>query len=203
MQAKRFWHPTKHKLLYANFIVYGVIFVLIPVFHHELVWAQKTLYGYLISGNIPPSADKLLIGEAIKHKQKGEDVNSVQPLLERAVQIEPYSEANILLGYCYQSRGDYDKALVCYEKYRLANPYYAGLYKEIIEILEKKQDHKAIEQLLTEGIRRFQQRIELYKPHYDSNVPEVFNQKASAVYKDAQDGLNFLEKMQEQSNISK
>jgi tetratricopeptide (TPR) repeat protein len=203
MQAKRFWPPTEHKLLYANFVVYGTILVLALVFSHEMAWARKTLYGYLVSDNIPPSEDRLLISRAIKYKQQGVDVNSIQPLLERAVQIEPYSEARILLGYCYLSNGDDDKALVCFEKYRSANPSYAGLYKNIVDILEKKQDHKAIEQLLNEGMKHFRRRIDLYKPYYDANVPEVFNQKAFAVYKDAQDGLEFLKEMQKQSNVSK
>lgn len=203
MQAKRFWPPTEHKLLYANFIVYSAILVIALVFLHELLWARKTLYGYLISGNIPSSEDRVLINKAVKRKQQGQDVNLIQPLLERAVQIEPYSEARILLGYCYLSKGDYDKALACFEKYRSVNPYHAGLYKDIIDILEKNQGHKAIEQLLTEGIQNFQRRVELYKPYYDANVLEPFNQKAFAVYKDAQDGLVFLQEMQKQSNVSK
>jgi tetratricopeptide (TPR) repeat protein len=203
MQAKRFWPPTEHKLLYANFVVYGTILVLTLVFGHEMVWARKTLYGYLVSGNIPPSEDRLLISRALKYKQQGVDVNSIQPLLERALQIEPYSDAQVLLGYCYLNNGDYDKALVCFEKYRSANPSYAGLYKDIVYILEKKQDHNEIEQLLNEGIRHFRQRIDSYKPFYDGNVPEVFNQKAFVVYKDAQDGLEFLKEMQKQSNVSK
>jgi tetratricopeptide (TPR) repeat protein len=201
MQVRQFWPPTKHKLLYANFIIYGIILVLVFTFHRELAWARKTLSGYLVSGNIPPSADRQLISEAIKRRQQGQDVNSIQPLLERAVQIEPYSEAQVLLGYCHISNGDYDKALVCYEKYRSANPSYAGLYKDIIEILEKKHDHKAIEQLLTEGIKNFRRRVELYKPYYDPNLPDAFNYKAFTVYKDAKEGLKFLEDMQEQLKV--
>jgi tetratricopeptide (TPR) repeat protein len=203
MQAKQFWPPTKHKLLYANFIVYGAIFVLAFVFFHELAWARKALYGYLVSGNIPSSQDRQLMNEAVKLKQQGEDINSIQPLLERAVQIEPYSEARILLGYCFLSKGDYDNAMACFEKYRSINPSYAGIYKDIIDIFEKQNNHKAIEQILTEGIQDFQRRVELYKPYYDANVLEPFNQKAFAVYKNAQDGLVFLQEMQKQLNSSK
>lgn len=203
MQAKQFWPHTEYKLLYANIVVYSVILILILIFFRDLAWAQKSLYGYLVSGNIPPSADKMLIREAIKRKQQGQDLNSVQHLLERAVQIDPYSEAQILLGYCYLSNGDYDKALAYYEKYHSIDPYYAELYKDTIDILEKKHDYKAIEQLLDEGIQLFRRRIELYRPYYDANQPEPFNQKAFTVYKNAQDGLALLLKMQEQLNASK
>jgi tetratricopeptide (TPR) repeat protein len=203
MQAKQFWPPTEHKFLYANFVVYGAILVLVSLFFHELTWSKKTLYGYLVSDNIPPSEDRRLMNEAIKLKQQGRDINSIQPLLESAVQIEPYSEARIFLGYCYLSNGDYNEALTCFEKYREINPYFAGLYKDIIDVLEKKQDNKAIEQLLAEGIQNFRRRIELYEPHYDANVPEPFNKKSFFIYKDAQDGLVFLQELQKQSNVSK
>lgn len=207
MRARRFWPPIKHKLLYANLIVYGVTLVLLLVFGRELIWAQKTLRGYLFAGNIPPTADKLLVGEAIKcSREKDEDVKRIQYLLERAVQIEPYGEARLLLGYCYLRQGEYDKMLDCYNQYRSIDPSYIDVYKDMIKVLEKKQDRKGHlwrAQLLTEGIKHFRRRVELYQPHYDPNVPEVFNHKAFKVYRDSQEGLKFLEKMQEKLNDSK
>jgi len=159
MQDKRFWPPTKHKLFYANLVVYAAIVVLLLVFHNDLRWAQQAFHGYAISGAIPPAADKLLIREAIICTKKGQDVKDVQALLEQAVEIEPYSEAQILLGYCYLKQGRLDKMLESYNRYRSINPSYIDIYKDMIPVLEKKQDRKAIKHLVAEGIKHFRQRV--------------------------------------------
>ncbi len=197
MQERRFWPPTKHKLLYANLIVYGLVIVLLAVFHHELIWAQKTLRGYLFSGNIPPSKDRLLMAEAIKKLKKDESISHVQSILERALQIDPYSNARLLLGDCYLWQGHNEKMLACYDRYRSINPSVIDIYTKMIEILEKKQDHNAIEQLLAEGIEHFRRRVELYQPLYDPTVPKEFNIKALNVYNTSKEGLERLKKVQE------
>ena len=202
MQARRFWPPTKHKLFYANFIVYATILLLVIVFYNDLMWSQKTLRGYVISGETPPSADRLLVRDALICTKKGGDIKRVQQFLEKAVQIEPYSDARVLLGYCYLKQGQYDKMLASYNRYRSINPAYIDIYRDMITVLEKKQNRQAINQLLTEGIQHFRQRVSLYKPHYDPNVLDVFNHKAYTIYKEAKDGLEFLEKMQEQLSKS-
>ncbi|MHC4159431.1 MAG: tetratricopeptide repeat protein, partial [Planctomycetota bacterium] len=181
MQAKQFWPPTKHKLLYGNLIVYGVTAVLLLLFSQELIWAQKTFRG-LLSGNIPPSADKFLIQDAKEYLKAGKNAKSAQNLLERALQIEPYSEALILLGNCHLMQGNEDEMLACYEQYRSINPSSIGVYMNMIEILARKHDDQTINQLLTEGIKHFQRRAELYQPHYDPNVPKPFNIKALTIY---------------------
>lgn len=202
MQARRFWPPTKHKLLYANLVVYGITIILLIVFHSELIWAQKALRGFLFTGDIPPSADRLLIAEAIRSAKEAKDPKHIQHLFEQAVQIEPYSEARLMLGYCYLRQGEYDKMLACFERYRSINPCVTAVYVHMSEILEKKQDRKAINQLLTEGIKHFRRHVELYQPHYDPNVPKAFNLKAFKVYSDSREGLNLLKKMQEELNDS-
>ncbi len=200
MQARRFWPPIKHKLLYANLIVYGVTVVLALMFHHELIWAQKTLRSYLYSGKFEPPADMLLMQDAIKYFKTDQDTKRGQYLLERALEIDPYSKARLLLGDYYLRAGDDDKALVCYEHYRSIDPSLLGVYKVLGRILAKKQDYKAIDQLLTEGLGHFRRRVELYQPHYDPTAPKQFNLKAMRVYNMSKKGLEFLEKMQEQSS---
>lgn len=199
MRARRFWPPTKHKLLYANLIVYSVTLVLLLVFHHELIWAQKTLRGYVFSGNIPGSKDMLLIRDATRYHKAGDDVKSIQ-CLKQALQINPYSEAQLLLGLM---QNDDNKMLDYYNRYRLIDPSVTTVYTHMVNILGKKQDRKAMAQLLTEGIKHFRRRIELYQPHYDPNVPKEFNLKALMVYNRAQKGLELLEKIQKQLNDSK
>jgi tetratricopeptide (TPR) repeat protein len=203
MQAKRFWPPTKHKILYCNLIVYGATTVLLLLFYHDLIWAQKTLRGYLLSGNIPPSADKFLIQDAKKYLKEGKNVKTTQHLLERALQIEPYSEALILLGNCHLMQGNEDEMLAYYEKYRSIDPSSLGVYLNMIEILTRKHDEQTINQLLTEGIKYFKKRAELYQPHYDPNVPEPFNIKALKIYNRAQEASEILRNIQEQLRDSK
>jgi tetratricopeptide (TPR) repeat protein len=202
MQAKQFWPPTKHKLLYGNLIVYGVTAVLLLLFSRELIWAQKTFRG-LLSGNIPPSADKFLIQDAKEYLKAGKNAKSAQNLLERALQIEPYSEALILLGNYHLMQGNEDKMLAYYEQYRSINPSSIGVYMNMIEILARKHDDQTINQLLTEGIKHFQRRAELYQPHYDPNVPKPFNIKALTIYNRSQEALEILRKVQEQLRDSK
>ncbi|UCF44076.1 MAG: hypothetical protein JSV99_03920 [Planctomycetota bacterium] len=202
MQARQFWPPTKHKLLYGNLIVYGVTAILLLLFFHELIWAQKTFRG-LLSGNIPPSADKFLIQDAKEYLKEGKNAESIQRLLERALQIEPYSEALILLGNCHLMQGNEDEMLACYEQYRSINPSSIGVYMNMIEILARKHDDKTINQLLTEGIKHFQRRAELYQPHYDPNVPKPFNIKALTIYNRSQEALEILRNVQEQLRDSK
>lgn len=203
MQAKRFWPPTKHKLLYANLIVYGIIIVLALVFHHELIWAQKTLHGYLFSGKFPPPAPISLIEEVTERTKADGDAKTMKPLLEQALQIDPYSQASLLLGVYYFSGGNFGKAMAYYDRYRSIEPSFAAVYLQMSEILEKKQERKAIKQLLTEGVKHFRRRVELYQPHYDPNVPKEFNLKALRIYNQSQEGLELLEKMQEQLSNSK
>ncbi len=198
MQAKQFWPPTKHKLLYANIIVYGVTIVLLLTFHSELTWAQKALHGYMISGRIPSSEDRVLIQKATKYRNAGKDIKILQQILERALQIEPYSEARLLLGICYLKQGNDDEMLAYYDKYRSINPSVVNVYTGMIDVLRKKQEHKAAEQILKEGIEHFRRRVELYKPYYDPNVPKEFNLKASMIHKRSQQGLGILEKIKKQ-----
>ena len=85
MQERRFWHPIKHKLLYANLIIYGVNIILLVVFTHELMWAQKNLRAYLWTDNFPPTEDMLLIQEVQKDLRTGGSPEHHEQLLKRAL----------------------------------------------------------------------------------------------------------------------
>lgn len=196
MQARRFWPHIKHKLFYTNLVVYGIIVVVLVAFNHELMWAQKIFRAYAFTNNIPASKDYLLIGEATKNISAGEDIQNIQPLIEQALEINPYSEARFLLGNCYLIRGDEDTMLDYYEQYLKINPSVSGIYVNMIRILMKKGDYDAINQLVTEGIANFRRRVELYRPHEDPNVREEFNLKALKIYNNAHVGLKRLRKIQ-------
>ncbi len=197
MQASRFWPPIKHKLLYANLIVYGVTIVLLLVFHQELMWAQKVLRSYASLSTCDPPADNLLLQEAMKSLKAGGSVEHNQHLLEQALQIDPYSRARLLLGICYLRQGNDEKMLACYEQHRSIEPSFLGVYIQTINILKKKQDYAAINKLLAEGTRYYRRRVELYQPHLDPNVPKEFNAKALMIYNSAKEDLETLQKIQQ------
>lgn len=203
MQAKRFWPPTKHKLLYANIVVYAVTLVLAVVFSHDLMWAQEALRNYVFTGTVQSSRDRQLLFKATKYLKEGQDTSVLQSILAEAVQIDPYSEAQLFLGNCYAKQGDEDKMFACYDKYRSINPSVIGVYLAMINILEKKQDHKAAEQLADEAIRHFRRRVELYQPHLDPDVIPEFNAKAQKVYDNSKKALAILEKVKVQLGNSK
>ncbi len=203
MRVRRFWPLTKHKLLYANLVVYGAIIVLVLAFDCKLIWARKTLCSYAFSGKLPPPAEASLIQEAMEIVKTGGDIEQAQRLLERALQIDPHGQARLLLGACYLGQGDEDKALEYYDRYRSINPSSIEVYMEIGKILEKKHNSKALDRFLTDGIEYFRRRIELYKPRYDFTVPKEFNLKTLKVYNESQEALKYLEKMQEKLRDSK
>ncbi len=203
MQVKRFWPPIRHKLLYANLVIYGIIIVLISMFHRELLWSQKLLQDYMYAGNFDPPADMQLLNEAVQSIRIGEDMKHTQRILERAVEIDPYSRARIMLGAFYARQGDDDKALACYDRYRSIDPSVISNYTDIIRILAKRQDYEAINRLLTDGINHFRRRVELYQPHRDPNVAnEEFNIKAVRIYRMSQEGLKHLKDIQTQLKTS-
>ena len=199
MRGKRFWPPTKHKLLYTNLIVYGVIIVLLFLFHRELIWAQKTLYGCLISNKFDPPAANLLMNKFLINSQTGKDAEMHHHLLEEAFKIDPYSHAPLLLGDYYVQRGNMDKALAYYDRFRSIDPAFLDVYIKMIEILEEKQSREAKDQLLAGGIKHFRWRVEHYQPRFDPSVSAVFNMKASRIHDMSREGLERLEKIQEQS----
>jgi len=199
MQEKRFLRPTKHKLLYANIVIYGAVIVLVLLFHRDLIWAGRSSRFYLSSGSLDISKDNLLTEEAMGHIRSG-DVATGQRLLIESLQINPYARTKLLLGISYLRQGDENKMLECFDEYRKIEPSFIGSYIQMINILEKKQDFTAINQLLTDGIEHFRRQISLYQPHYDPNAPKPANLKSVNVYNELQKSLKLLEKTQQRFN---
>jgi tetratricopeptide (TPR) repeat protein len=205
MAAKLFSLITKHKLLLADLLVYAVIIILLLIFSRQLFWGQKVLRGYLFNGNIPASKDKLLVAEATRLYQEGKDTSAYKPLLEKALKIEPYSEAALLLGNIALWQGNEQKMLQYYEKYRSINPYVSSIYVNMTNVLVKQGDVKKAQLLLADGIKKYERRLELYKPVSDPNVKTEFNQKAVFIYQRTQQGLDLLKQIQQQlqSDVNK
>jgi len=196
MPVRQFWRHIKHRLLYANLLVYSLITVLLLAFYNEIDWGQKALRVYILSGSLDPTADNLLVKQATEHLKTGGDPVYTQRLLEEALDIDPYTRAHLLLGICHLRQDQEEKMLECYDKYRTIDPSVAIVYLQMINVLEKRKDYKAIEKLLTEGIEHFQKRIELYEPQVDPTVPERFNRKAVELHNTAKISLETLKQKQ-------
>jgi tetratricopeptide (TPR) repeat protein len=202
MPGKRFWPPTKHKLLYANIILYVLIILLLLLFHRELIWAQKTMRGYLFTGQLDPPYSNILLLKALQHSDFGEDAEVRHRLLKEAYQIDPYSLALLLLGDYYKNHGQEDLALSSYNQFLVIDPSFTEVYVKMAEILRERKDHEAVMKLIEKGIIHFNQRVTFYQPRYNVSVPKEFNHKASKIYTSAKEGLERLEKIKEELNDS-
>lgn len=198
MQAKRSWLPTKNKLLYGNILVYCTIVVIFLVFSKDIIWGQKTVESYLFNKPLLPSADNLLIAEAGENLKKKQKVGHSKELLEKAMQIDPYSNAGLLLGICHIAQGNTDKMIETYQQYLSINPSHLGAYIQLINVFSKQQKYDQIDNLLNIGIEHFQQRSKLYEPQIDSEVDQHYNAKASKIHQESLQALKQLTMIKEQ-----
>lgn len=198
MAAKLFSLITKRKLILADLSVYITIVILLLIFSKQLLWGQRILRSYLFDGDIPASKDKQLIAEATRLYKDGKDISTYKPLLEEALKIEPYSEAGLLLGNIALWQGNEQKMLQYYEKYRSINPYVSSIYINMLDVLLKQGKTEKAKSLLDDGIKKYEKRLEVYKPVPDPNVEEAFNQKAVYIYQKAQQELGLLKKLKQQ-----
>ena len=198
MQAKQSWPPINKKLLYTNLLVYCVIVVVLLVFSKDITWGQKTLNSYLFNKPLLPSADYLLITEAGENLKKKQKVEYSKELLEKAMQIDPYSNAGLLLGICHIAQGNTDKMIETYQQYLSINPSHSGAYIQLINVFSKQQKYDKIDNLLNIGIEHFQQRSNLYEPQIDSQVEQRYNAKASKIHQESLQALKQLTMIKEQ-----
>ncbi len=194
MPVRRYWPRTDRWLLYANLVVYGTTLALVAIFHGELGWAVKALDGYLRTDDYPPTADHLLVDEARRYGNAHEgDFDGVAAFLEQAVEVDPNGQALFLLAELEASRGEEDKALALYERYRSIDPYAIQVYAAMVTIFEGRGDREAAERLLADGVELFRGYIVQQQPRLDPTVAAEFNQKASMIHQAAKQGLEQLE----------
>jgi len=203
MQVKQFWPPTKHKLLYLNLFVYCAVVFLCVFFQSQLLWAKKSLDGYLFTGNIPASKDVELFYEATNGLRAGKGAKELVPLLERSIEINPYGDASPLLGTYYLSKGDYAKTLSYYDGYRSINPSVINIYTGMVTVFIKQQDIESAKKVVSEGIVHYRRRIELYKPSPANDVQKEFNLKALAIYDKSKKDLAILESLEKRLDKAK
>ena len=194
MPVRRYWPRTDRWLLYANLVVFGTTLALVAIFHGELGWAVKALDGYLRTDDYPPTADQLLVGEARRYGSAHQgDFDGVAAFLEQAVEVDPNGQALFLLAELEASRGEEDKALALYERYRSIDPYAIQVYAAMVTIFEGRGDREAAERLLADGVELFRGYIVQQQPRLDPTVAAEFNQKASMIHQAGKQGLEQLE----------
>ena len=148
----------KHKLFYANILVYGAIAVIFFVFSEDIVWGKRTLESYLLGKSFQQSLDNLLVEEATENLKKKQKVDHSKKLIERSIEINPYSNAQLLLGVCHLAQGNIDKMIEACQEYLQIEPSSISGYTQMIMALQHKKDFAAIDQLLVEGIEHFSNR---------------------------------------------
>jgi len=196
MPVKRYWPRTDRWLLYANLVVYGTTLALVVAFHGELGWAVKALDGYLRTDTFPPTADRLLVAEAMRYATAHEgEFDGGAALLEQAVAIGPNGQGLLMLAGLEASRGRDDEALALYAKYRSIDPYNIQVYAAMVAIFERRGDPQAAERLLAEGVELFRDRVTRHEPRSDPAVAEKFNLKALKVHQAAKQELQQLEQV--------
>ncbi len=194
MPVRRYWPRTDRWLLYGNLVVYVTALALVATFHGELGWAVKALDGYLRTGDYSPTADRLLVGEAMRYGNTHEgDFDGVAVFLEQAVEIDPNGHAVFLLAGLEASRGEDELALALYERYLSIDPYAIQVYAAMAAILDKRGDLEAADRLLADGVELFRGYVVRQEPRLDPTVPVEFNQKASRIHQTAEQGLEQLE----------
>ncbi len=194
MPVRRYWPRTDRWLLYANVVVFGTTLALGAIFHGELGWAVKALDGYLRTDDYPPTADRLLVGQAMQYGSAHEgDFDGVAALLEQAVEIDPNGQGLLMLAGLEASRGQDDEALALYERYRSIDPYNIQVYAAMVTIFERRGDRAAAGRLLTEGVELFRDQVVRQQPRPDPAVAENFNNKASMIHQTAKQQLLQLE----------
>lgn len=196
MPVRRYWPRTDRWLLYANLVVYVTTLALVATFHGELGWAVKALDAYLRTGDYSATADKLLVGEAMRYGSTHEgDFDGVAAYLEQAVEIDPNGQALFLLAGLEASRGEDELALALYDRYRSIDPYEIQVYAAMTTIFDKRGDREAANLLLVEAVELFRGYVARHAPRADPTVPEAFNQKASMIHEKAKQELEQLERV--------
>ena len=141
--------------------------------------------------------------EATENLKKKQKVDHSKKLIERSIEINPYSNAQLLLGVCHLAQGNIDKMIEACQEYLQIEPSSISGYTQMIMALQHKKDFAAIDQLLVEGIEHFRRQITLYQPRHDPDVSESANLKAVKIYHEQRQALKYLENLQQKYNSRK
>jgi tetratricopeptide (TPR) repeat protein len=194
MPARRSWLRADRWLLYANFVVYATVLVLVSAFHGDLRWAARTVDAYLRTDNFQSTADGILVRQAIEYeKTHPDDLDRVESLLVQALAIDPNGQALLRLASVRERRGEADEALKLYRRYLSIDPYAIHAYAAISGILESRGELDALEALLAKGVEQYRIRVARFEPRPDPTVQQHFNLKAAEVHERLRQGLGLLE----------
>ena len=181
------------KLLHVNLLLFAgaAAIVLLLAFTGKLVWAWNAL-GLYLDGQTTTPIEVQLEAEALSLLQVGGDADEIRELLQQTIAIDPHSRAVHLLGDLYLREGELERALEQYRRYLEINPSFLPTYFRLVEIYEQRGQTEQRAQVLQRGVDYFSRELELFRPHEDDDVHDVYNDKAAAVYNGYHESLRIL-----------
>jgi tetratricopeptide (TPR) repeat protein len=174
MAEKRFWRRID--IDRVNLVLCALIVVLSLAYHRELSWAARELPGFL-RGKIDAPLERRLYMSASRILREKGDKSRALPLLEKSLNIDPYSEAVFWLGVYYFETGNLNGALTQFNRYREIDPAYVYSYLYCARIHKLRKENREVRRVLQEGCDALGD-YENYVPHPDASVSDIYNEKA-------------------------
>ncbi len=179
MAAKRFLQRID--ISRVNMVLFGVLICIVIAFHHPLWWALQQLPRYL-RGQIDAPLEIRQCQEASGILKKNGDTSKALPLLLHSAAIDPNSESLFWLGEYYCRKGEPDRAIPCFTRYREVNPLDGTTCLRLARLHEEMGDREKARRMLREGLASLSCRRE-YEPCIDGTVTDQYNRKAGETFK--------------------
>ncbi len=172
---------------HLNVGIYLTLGVIVLIYAPELGWAVRALPVYL-RGDIPGPVERAMYQQAAKLPAA-----EAIPLLRRSIEIDPNTEAVLILAKKLEEAGQPEEAREHYERYIQIDPYAREAYVELAALLEKQGKREQAMHVLEQGARHFRSNFERFRPHEDPAAEARENDKARRVYAEYRESAQQLE----------
>jgi tetratricopeptide (TPR) repeat protein len=186
MAEKRSWPRIDLRAL--NVLLCGLIGLCVVVWWSELHWAARELPRFL-QGRIGSPVERKLFLRAKKLIQAGRDLDTARALLDRSMDIDPYSDAVYWMGECLLAVGEMNGALESFRRYLEFDPTRVDAYLRVSEILEDQGRGAEARDVLKRGLRYFESARASLEPRPDPEVEMKYNRKALDLYTYNEDSI--------------
>ncbi|MGV8124759.1 MAG: tetratricopeptide repeat protein [Candidatus Xenobiia bacterium LiM19] len=165
----------------VNMVLFGVLICMVIAFHNPLWWAIQQLPRYL-RGQIDAPLEIRQCNEASAILRNGSDASRALPLLQRSAAVDPHSEALFWLGEYYCRKGEPDKAIPLFTRYRRINTLDGATCLRLAKLYEERGESEKACGVLKEGLESLDCRRD-YEPCIDGTVDDRYNRKAGETFK--------------------
>ncbi len=180
------------RLVHVNLLIFAIVAVVGIAYSSDLAWGARALYLYS-TGGFPTLEESDLRAEAYKLlQQRDGDLDRAHELLQASLAIEPYTDANYMMGLLQLRRGQPEEAYRTFERYTEIDSLHLASWLARDNILRERGDHAERLRVLDEAIAHFEQAFERYQPRFDPEVADAFNQKAQQVHGAITRGMGIL-----------